>query len=69
MPGTPAEQTLSIPASALRGHLNHGDTIGACPVKIAEVKPAAQVEIQPEVEPEEEIIPEPVIEPEEPTPV
>ncbi len=34
MPGTPAEQTLEIPVSALRGHLNHGDTLGACPVTV-----------------------------------
>ena len=29
-PGTPAEKTLTIPESALSGHLGHGDTIGAC---------------------------------------
>lgn len=29
-PGTPAEQTKVIPTPALRGHLRHGDTLGAC---------------------------------------
>jgi hypothetical protein len=29
-PGTPAEQTKTIPNSALGGHLGHGDTLGAC---------------------------------------
>ncbi|MFQ5941081.1 MAG: hypothetical protein ACE5KA_05215 [Nitrososphaerales archaeon] len=29
-PGTPAEKTLSIDASALDGHLGHGDVQGAC---------------------------------------
>jgi hypothetical protein len=30
-PGTPAEQTMTVPESALAGHLGHGDTMGACP--------------------------------------
>ncbi len=30
-PGTPAEQTKTIPQSALGGHLGHGDTMGPCP--------------------------------------
>ena len=30
-PGTPAEKTLTLPASALGGHLGHGDTMGPCP--------------------------------------
>lgn len=30
-PGTPAEQTLTIPRPALDAHLGHGDTLGACP--------------------------------------
>jgi hypothetical protein len=29
-PGTPAERTQLLPPSALRGHLLHGDTLGAC---------------------------------------
>ena len=29
-PGTPAEQTMTIPVSAWAGHLGHGDTIGPC---------------------------------------
>jgi len=29
-PGTPAEQTMTIPEQALQGHLRHGDTIGPC---------------------------------------
>jgi hypothetical protein len=29
-PGTPAEKTLTLPASAAAGHLGHGDTEGAC---------------------------------------
>jgi hypothetical protein len=29
-PGTPAEQTLTIPEAALGGHLGHGDYVGAC---------------------------------------
>jgi hypothetical protein len=30
-PGTPAEKTLWLPASAIPGHLGHGDFRGACP--------------------------------------
>lgn len=30
-PGTPAEKTMTLPESALSGHLGHGDTMGACP--------------------------------------
>ena len=30
-PGTPAEKTMQVPVSALRGHLGHGDTLGPCP--------------------------------------
>lgn len=30
-PGTPAQQTLTVPEAALDGHLGHGDTIGNCP--------------------------------------
>jgi prepilin-type N-terminal cleavage/methylation domain-containing protein len=30
-PGTPAEKTMTVPTSALGGHLGHGDTMGACP--------------------------------------
>lgn len=30
-PGTPAEQSKSLPAAALGGHLGHGDTLGSCP--------------------------------------
>ncbi len=30
-PGTPAEKTMTIPQSALNGHLVHGDTMGPCP--------------------------------------
>jgi hypothetical protein len=29
-PGSPAEKTKSVPASALSDHLGHGDTEGAC---------------------------------------
>src|SRR5918997_511586 len=29
-PGTPAEKTMDVPVSALRGHLGHGDTLGEC---------------------------------------
>jgi len=29
-PGTRGQRTMSIPASALNGHLGHGDTMGAC---------------------------------------
>jgi murein DD-endopeptidase MepM/ murein hydrolase activator NlpD len=29
-PGTAAEQTLIVPEPALKGHLQHGDTLGAC---------------------------------------
>jgi hypothetical protein len=29
-PGTPAEQTLELPESAIAGHLGHGDVLGAC---------------------------------------
>lgn len=29
-PGTPNEQTLTVPASALDAHISHGDTTGAC---------------------------------------
>lgn len=37
MPGTPAEQTMTVPFSALKAHLDHGDTLGAC-----EPQPAGQ---------------------------
>ncbi len=30
-PGTPAEQTMSVPQPALGAHLGHGDTMGPCP--------------------------------------
>ena len=30
-PGTPAEKTMTLPQSALSGHLGHGDTMGPCP--------------------------------------
>ncbi len=30
-PGTPAEQTMEVPQSAVAGHMGHGDTMGACP--------------------------------------
>jgi hypothetical protein len=30
-PGTPAEQTKTIPRAALDAHLGHGDTMGPCP--------------------------------------
>lgn len=29
-PGTPAEKTMTVPQSALKGHLGHGDTVGPC---------------------------------------
>ena len=29
-PGTPAQETLALPPSAIPGHLRHGDTLGAC---------------------------------------
>lgn len=29
-PGTPAEKTLVLPETASKGHLGHGDTLGAC---------------------------------------
>jgi hypothetical protein len=29
-PGTPAEQTMTLPNAAVAGHLGHGDTLGAC---------------------------------------
>jgi hypothetical protein len=29
-PGTPAEKTLLLPESAIRGHLGHGDRLGSC---------------------------------------
>ena len=29
-PGTPAQQTKTVPQSALGGHLGHGDTLGPC---------------------------------------
>ena len=32
-PGTPAQKTMTVPTSALAGHLGHGDTFGACPKK------------------------------------
>lgn len=30
-PGTPAQKTMTLPQSALNGHLGHGDTMGPCP--------------------------------------
>ncbi len=41
-PGTPAEQTKTIPASALNGHLGHGDTMGACPEDTPAPPPSPQ---------------------------
>jgi hypothetical protein len=32
-PGTPAQKTLYLPVSALKGHLGHGDYKGACKKK------------------------------------
>ena len=29
-PSTPAQKTLSVPESALSGHLGHGDSLGPC---------------------------------------
>lgn len=29
-PGTKSEKTMEVPAAAVPGHLNHGDTLGAC---------------------------------------
>jgi len=29
-PGTPAQQTMTIPQAAVGGHLGHGDTLGQC---------------------------------------
>lgn len=29
-PGTPAQQTMTLPANAVAGHLGHGDTLGPC---------------------------------------
>jgi hypothetical protein len=29
-PGTPAEKTLEVPVSALKGHMGHGDSLGEC---------------------------------------
>ena len=29
-PGTPAEKTMTVPQSALKGHLGCGDTLGPC---------------------------------------
>jgi hypothetical protein len=29
-PGTPAQKTMKVPASAVKGHRKHGDTLGAC---------------------------------------
>lgn len=52
---------MDVPLSALKGHLGHGDTLGACEVNID-----AEPEVVPEsVEPVSETPePEPVIEPE-----
>jgi hypothetical protein len=32
-PGTPAEKTMYLPESAVRGHMGHGDCLGPCPCK------------------------------------
>ncbi|AXA33443.1 prepilin-type N-terminal cleavage/methylation domain-containing protein [Francisella adeliensis] len=42
-PGTPAEKTMTLPASALNGHLGHGDSIGACSETEAEVEASTVV--------------------------
>jgi hypothetical protein len=43
-PGTPAEQTLTIPVESLNDHLSHGDTIGPCPEKSPTPPPADPTE-------------------------
>ncbi len=32
-PGTPAQKTMTLPQPAVRAHVGHGDTLGACPAR------------------------------------
>lgn len=42
-PGTPAEQTLVLPQSALSGHLRHGDTEGPCLTQSPNLTPTVPI--------------------------
>ena len=54
---------MNVPASALRGHLNHGDTIGACPIPVVEETPEEPVApVQETPEPETPAVEEPAVE-------
>jgi hypothetical protein len=46
-PGTPAEKTLTVPQSAVPGHLGHGDTLGPCPEATPTPTATATVPITP----------------------
>jgi hypothetical protein len=50
-PGTPAEQTKTLPISALTGHLGHGDTMGACLGATPTITPTATITPTPTVTP------------------
>jgi len=74
-PGTPAEQTLTVDKAALYGHLQHGDTLGACPTPEPEPTPTEEPTPEPTVTPtperteEPDPTPEPTVTPTpEPTP-
>lgn len=48
-PGTPAEHTIEVPQAAVQAHLDHGDTLGACPVSVVE-DPGPEPEPEPVTE-------------------
>jgi hypothetical protein len=60
-PGTPAEQTKTLPIAALTGHLGHGDTLGACTGPTPTPTVTSTVTVTPTVKPTVTITPTPTI--------
>jgi hypothetical protein len=62
-PGTPAEQTKTIPIQALPAHLGHGDIMGACVDATPTITPTETITPTPTITPTETITPTPTITP------